>query len=68
MQDIITVTLVFQAVSELLLLQNVKKVQNGANFLKASLKIRFQTRITQVLNKNLKNQGNHNNVLYVVFL
>jgi hypothetical protein len=39
--------LVFQAVSELLLLQNVKKVQNGANLLGASLKIRFQTLITQ---------------------
>jgi hypothetical protein len=39
--------LVFQAVSELLLLQNVKKVQNGANFLGASLKIPIQTLITQ---------------------
>ena len=41
------VTLVFQAVFELLLLQNGKKSQNGANFLGTSLKIRFQTLITQ---------------------
>jgi hypothetical protein len=37
----------FQAIYELLLLQNVKKVQNGAHFLGASLKIGFQTLITQ---------------------
>jgi hypothetical protein len=49
-QDIIiTATLrVIQAVSELLqLLQNVKNVKNATNFLGASLKIRFQTLITQ---------------------
>jgi hypothetical protein len=39
--------LVFQAVSELLQLQNEKKVQNGAHFLGASLKMRPQTFITQ---------------------
>ena len=42
------VTLVFQAGSDLLLLQNVKKVQNGPNLPgHYSLKIRFQTLISQ---------------------
>ena len=45
--NIIMVTLVFQAVSDLLLLQNVKKVRNSANFLGISLKIRFRTLITE---------------------
>ena len=43
----ITGTLVFQAVFELLLLQNGKVYQNGANFLGTSRKISFQTLITQ---------------------
>ena len=37
----------FQAVFELLVLQNGKKSKNGANFLGTSLKIRFQTLTTQ---------------------
>ena len=36
------ITLVFDADFELLLLQNGKIVQNGANFLGTSLKIRLQ--------------------------
>ena len=62
---IIMVTLVFQAISDLLLLQNVKNVQNGTNFLGTSLKIRFQTLITH---KNMKNRGKHNNLVCVIFM
>ena len=54
MQDIITVTLVFQPVSELLLPQNVKKFKNGANVMCTSLEIHFQTLVAQQKLKKFK--------------
>ena len=58
------IILTFSSVTDLFPLEHVKKGKKDANYLGTRPKLRFQKLITL---SNLKNQGNHNNVLYTVF-